>query len=269
MSTKEETKSSKEEIMSNIADFEKKLPEITAISKENIVDISNIPIEIYIQEAEDLYKWCQADKEQLIKRGLVWDIVDDIPLRAGALREAESRWIIQRFNKKDNGLLWKKSAVEAFELRNTLIHEFRFAYRKNEYLLGRVNAIAGSQNYAAVIQNLNDLSVLGKANPDELKTIEFNFSLLDVAAKLAKELGSLLATIRSESDYSAVKIIRDQAFTYLKQAIDEICEIGQYVFWKTPERKKGYSSNYLRRARNKLKKNSLNENNNTDIQKNE
>jgi len=275
MSSKEENISSNKEMVnnnentaSNIADYEKKLPEITAIKKEDIFDLLSIPIEIYIQEAEDLYKWCQIDKDQLIKKGLDWKIVDDIPMRAGALREAESRWLIQRFNKKETGILWKKRSVEAFKLRNDIIHEFRFAYRKNEYLLGRVNAIAGNQTYAGAIQNLNDLSVLGKNYPDELKFLKFDLTLLDTAAQLAKELGSLLATIRSESDYSSIKLIRDQAFTYLKIAVDEVCEIGQYIFWKNSERKKGYSSDYLRRIRNKRQRNSaITENTNDNTEK--
>ena len=44
----------------------------------------------YIQEAENLHAWCRQDKEALSAAGLDWIQVDDLPVRAGALREAES-----------------------------------------------------------------------------------------------------------------------------------------------------------------------------------
>ncbi len=39
-------------------------------------------------------------------------------------------------------------------------------------------------------------------------------------------------------------IIRDQAFTCLKQAMYEIRRCGKYVFWRNADRLKGYSSDY-------------------------
>jgi hypothetical protein len=240
--------------MGNTEDYAAKLPEITAIKDEDITQQSNIPMEVYIQEAENLYKWCLADKETLVKANLDWKMVDDIPIRAGALREAVSNWVILRFAKRETGMLWKQKSDDLFNMRNTLLHEFRFAYRKNTYIMGRINTIAGSQAYAALIQDLNDLSILGKSSPQELKAINFDMTLLDNAAKLAKEIADLLAATTLEANYSAAKKIRDQAFTLLKNAVDEVCEFGQYIFWKDDSRKRGYSSSYLRRVRRKRTK---------------
>lgn len=41
-------------------------------------------------------------------------------------------------------------------------------------------------------------------------------------------------------------IIGDQSFTYLKQALDENRGCGKYVFWRNPDRFKGYISDYWR-----------------------
>ena len=60
---------------------------------------------MYIQEAENLYKWCLPDKDTLVKAGLDWKIVEDLPIRAGALREAVSNWETQRFTKQETSLL--------------------------------------------------------------------------------------------------------------------------------------------------------------------
>lgn len=42
--------------------------------------------------------------------------------------------------------------------------------------------------------------------------------------------------------------IRENAYTYLKQAIDEIRECGKFVFWRNPERMKGYVSEHWQKA---------------------
>lgn len=215
-----------------------------------------IPIAIYLVEAEKLYKWSQQDKDKLVARKLDWRLVEDIPKRTNVLQEAESRWLAVRFNKNETVKLWQKQSQEAFYLRNLLIREFRFAYRKDTMLLGRVNVLAAEQTQAAMIQNLNDLSVLGNNNRSQLEAINFDFTLLSNAAKLATELKALLASRQLESDTNPVKQIRDRAFTYLKNAVDEVCIFGQHVFAEYQERKYGYVSEYLRRFRQKSAKKS-------------
>jgi len=44
-------------------------------------------------------------------------------------------------------------------------------------------------------------------------------------------------------------IIRDQAFTYLKLAVDEIRECGKFAFWRNPDRLKGYISKYWKQIK--------------------
>ena len=61
-------------------------------------------------------------------------------------------------------------------------------------------------------------------------------------------MAALLAAATGERiDTSESKRIRDQAYTHLKEAVDEIRAYGQYVFRHIDERLKGYRSNYLRR----------------------
>jgi len=43
--------------------------------------------------------------------------------------------------------------------------------------------------------------------------------------------------------------MRDKAYTHLKQAVDQVRECGQYVFWRNEARLKGYGSRYFRKAR--------------------
>jgi hypothetical protein len=41
-----------------------------------------------------------------------------------------------------------------------------------------------------------------------------------------------------------VREMREKVYTFMKQAVDEIRESGQYVFWREEDRKKGYVSAY-------------------------
>jgi hypothetical protein len=43
--------------------------------------------------------------------------------------------------------------------------------------------------------------------------------------------------------------LRDRAFTYLKLAIDKIRECGRFVFWRNPDRLKGYTSDYWKQQK--------------------
>ncbi len=130
----------------------------------------------------------------------------------------------------------------------------RYAYRRHPDLLKRVSDIADGSGYADMIQDMNDIAVLGQENSDRLTRINFDQTLLDSAATTAAEMGDLLARASTDrDDYSASRIIRDQAYTYLKEAMDEVRDCGQYVFWQNDIRLKGYASSYLRKKRNARK----------------
>jgi hypothetical protein len=63
-------------------------------------------------------------------------------------------------------------------------------------------------------------------------------------------LNNLWAVSKGEREEgSAVKKIRDQAYTHLKEAVDALMDCGQYVFWKNERRLKMYRSSYLKRTR--------------------
>ncbi|MGD2090006.1 MAG: hypothetical protein PVH61_27770 [Candidatus Aminicenantes bacterium] len=77
--------------------------------------------------------------------------------------------------------------------------------------------------------------------------IGFDLSLLDLASQKADDLDSKYAAGSWDSeDYLEAKKIRDQAFTHLKEAVDLIREHGRYVFWRNPDRLRGYRSDYRR-----------------------
>ncbi|WP_299311408.1 hypothetical protein [uncultured Aquimarina sp.] len=227
--------------------YDAKVAVLEALPQEEVIRPRN-PINIYVQEAEDQYVWLQEDLEALVAKGLDQaQFIDDLPIRIGSARHAQSIWMKERFGQEEAAKAWKEESPKAYDLRDGLLADFRFAYRRRPDLLGRVKAIAEGTGDADMIQDLSDISVLGKANTEELATISFDLVQLDEAASRSNELADLLAEANgSRLDDSKARDMRDRAYTHLKEAMDEIRDTGKYVFRKTPERYKGYVSRYKR-----------------------
>ena len=238
--------------MGNLEYYEKKLGIIRAIDESRIKRPHHIPVEVYIQEADFLYLWALEDKEALTAAGLDWKLVEDLPIRCGALIEAEARWQTQRNTRKKSSLEWEKKYPIAHDLRKRLLTGFRFAFREHPTLMATVSNISKGKRHSKMIQDLNDLGVLGHANHQLLQSIDFDMSLLDKAAPIAKEMAGLLAdTTRDRLEPGTAKIIRDQAYSHLKEAVDKIRSYGQYVFRQNKDRAPGYRSQYIRKIKSR------------------
>jgi hypothetical protein len=237
--------------MSNVKEYQEKLEEIKQIPDDKI-EILYMPLDHYMLEADGTYTQALKDKEALVKAGIPEELIHDLAKRVGACRQAQSNWIDKRNKQKEAEKKWSKRVEIAYELRTDMIHGFRYAYRNYPDLLNQVSYIAKDYGHADLIQDMNDLSTMGRNNPEPLKAIGFNMDLLDQAAKMSGELSELLNQANGDRwSNDEAKIIRDKAYTYLKQAVDEIRECGKYLFWRDEERLKWYTSEYIRQRRQK------------------
>ena len=235
--------------MSNIEDYNMKLEVIKAIPDDQITPPNSIPVGIYIQESEDLFEWCQEDKDVLMARGLDWTAVEDLPVRCGALSVAEAKWSKEWRTREEAEKLWILESPKGYDLRNEIAHHFYYAFNDDPSLISKVNTYLEGTTHAEMIQCLINLSELGQSNQELLTAIGFDLTLLDQAAQKSDELRSLYAAAtRDRQDFNEFKKIRDQAFTHVKEAVDKTRKCGQYVFWRNAARVKGYRSNYLRRV---------------------
>ena len=225
--------------------FELKRVAIEAITDKETATPS-MPVAIALQEAEDQYEWCQPDKEVLAKAGLDLALVDDLPARIGACRYTQSTWQKEYKSIEDAQREWLAKSPAAYELRDEILHHFFHAYRKNPDLLSKVQKIAEGNSHADMIQDLSDMAVLGTGNPEPLQAIAFDMNKLAIAAETSAAMADLLAKSNgAKLSDNKLKTLRDKAYTYVKQAVDEIRHHGQYVFWRNEERKKGYVSRYV------------------------
>lgn len=208
-----------------------------------------MPIENFIQEAENLYSWCQNDKDEFSTIGITEEFIEELIPRAGALRQAESNWSNKRFTKKDAQRIWIAESQDAYELRAQLLHHFHFAYRQIPDLANRVSEISDGNSHADMIQDLSDLAVLGTQHSEHLTSINVDLDLLNQASETADRLSEVWATANAEDTSNGTNEIRNRAYTYLKEVVDEIRTAGQYLFWRDKERLEGYSSAYRKKSR--------------------
>jgi hypothetical protein len=89
--------------MGNREYYEMKLEVIRAIEDDKIKTPQNIPVGIYAHEADSLYNYARDDKDALAAVGLPPELVDDLPIRIGALREASAIW-----KKRGQAKIWGK-----------------------------------------------------------------------------------------------------------------------------------------------------------------
>ena len=234
--------------MASIEDYNAKLDVITAIP-ESETKSPNMPVKAFLEEAEFLYKRANEDKEALLGAGLEFDLVQDLPVRAGALRQAEVNWFKDRFNQEEAEKVWDVASDEGYKFRNELLHTFFHAYRHDEGLKRRVRSIAAGYGHADMIQDLSNLAGLGRAHLEPLLKIRIEPALLDKADNMSDALAGQLASAQVEREGgNGSLLIRDQAYTHLKEAVDEIRASGQYVFWRNEDRFVGYVSQYHKKS---------------------
>jgi hypothetical protein len=236
--------------MSENEDYNMKIEIIKAIPDDQIKIPNSIPLGTYIMEAYYLHTWCQDDKEELTSKGLDWTVVEDMPIRCEVLSDAVSNWTFKKSQRMISAKDWLHEAPDGFDLRNELVHHFRYAFRDYSSLILRVSEISKRITQKGMIKGLRDLSVLGKANRDLLTKIGFDLTLLDMAGIKADEYEAKCKEGSwDREDYREAKKFRNQAYTHLKEAVDYIREYGKFVFWKDAHRLKGYRSSYLRKIR--------------------
>ncbi|MCP4220013.1 MAG: hypothetical protein GY765_35605 [bacterium] len=180
------------------------------------------------------------------------DMVDDIPVRIGALKEARGRWLLEKHRRAAEALAWDELGYRSLAMRDRLFHNFRFAFRDNKGLQNQLREMDEPNRNSSMLQDLNSLSILGNSNMELLTAIDFDFLLLDEAAHLSKQLPPICIKAAADDVENAAAIrIRDQAYTHLKEVVDTIRKYGKYLFWKDEKKLKLYRSNYLRLQNNR------------------
>ena len=107
--------------MANIDDYNAKIGEILAIPDKDVFE-PTIPVDVFLQESENLGKWAMMDLAPLAAVGITDVKIADMAVRTGALREAQSVWFKDRNAQLDAQREWGIQSPLAFGLRDELVH---------------------------------------------------------------------------------------------------------------------------------------------------
>ena len=233
------------------SDYNHLLPQWQSLS-ENKVQKPNIPVEVAAREGEKLCRWTQSDKEVLVEHGLNWSLVESLPQRARALRQAEANWHRVMARHKNAHQTWETESLKGLELRQFLVRHFRYAFAELPDARIQLKTAVKGNRHSQLVQSLNNLAVMGEYYPAELDAVQFKKEHLEQARNMSKLLGHLLAVYRSKSNYHPALSIRNRAYTYLQMAVTDIRKCGRFCFHEKPNRLPGYASP-IRRLEGKTK----------------
>lgn len=210
-----------------------------------------MPVVIYAQEATDLWRWVQTDKDQLLKNGCKVEYIDELPARIEVLRLSETQIGHIVVNSR---LEFQETIPKVMEFLKDIFRSCRFAYRNRPELLKRIRGVKTGSGYVYTVQDIRDIATLGKEHPEELVAMGFDLTKLDQAFEISSQMELLLADVNAESPTSPQRIFRDKAYTYVKEAVDEVRAHGQFVFYNNDARRVGYASEFLRKQRRRNSK---------------
>ena len=233
--------------------FKKTMSICNAMPSENVQPL-RIPVNVIAQEIRNLYGVAVTDKEELGKAGDI-QCIDDLPKAAMFLRYTEAEWGKVHGNRAETQKRWNEKIPDGFNPRGTILYNFRFAFRNRDDVLTRVRAISDGGSNTDMIQDLINLSVLGRDYTEDPEKIGFDLSLPDIVEKTAAALTDFLAgaTLNS-SEENGYRERHDRVFTHLKTIISEIREYGKFVCHKDKKHLREYTSAYLRKIYRASKK---------------
>lgn len=202
----------------------------------------HVPLERFHQEAEYLIKWCAADRIALVAAGLDWNLVQDVPVRIGASRQARRDWMETIFLSRADASDWEEILPIASDFRERLIHGFLYAYRNCPVFLSQVKQIATGDEESDMVNDFEYLTTMARENPAPLHEVNFNFTLVDDAEFLLMKIAEIRnrAALETAPSVQAQRRMRSAAYTHLKEGVDTIRACGQYVFSRNAERLRGY-----------------------------
>ncbi len=231
------------------------LPMLQKISADEVTH-PTAPVDEYLIESETILSFAKEDSEAFTALGMLPDYITSVHEAVEALRHAETLWNHHRFQHSDATQEWKKLSSQAYKTRDYLLDTFRFGYHGHTDLLREIDFIAEGNGHEDMLLDLSKLASLGKKNPEPLQKINFDFTQLDEVATMSDELSKLYVEAQKDGEQ---KDIRDRAFTFLRDSIDELRRYGKYVHREDSEKARNYT-NSIYRKRNRRRKSSLPEN---------
>jgi hypothetical protein len=240
----------------------KTIEEVVLEIPEDQIVSPTIPVDITIGEAGELHQSATEDAPKLLAKGLSEGLIQQLIPRAKFLQDKQSAWTAVYQSALTSTQQWEEKIDEGRLLQRELKYDFQFAYRNHPDILKKLKNILEGNGNMDLIQDLSDYPAFAKQYPEPLTAIFFDTTKSERAKQVSLALVDLMNKVDGvkNSKNRPEKLMRDRAYTYLKQLVDEIRAYGKYAFWNDEEKQKRYSSEYQRKIYDRYTKEKTTEN---------
>ncbi|MDG5814680.1 hypothetical protein QA601_06315 [Chitinispirillales bacterium ANBcel5] len=198
--------------------------------EDDIISV-NMPQKYYLQESMMAFKRMKQHRDTLIDMHMDWEKAEKIPQLIGSSRELHSQCAMINFPDAKSRKEWLAAKDEAELLLYDLMVTGDFVYADDPHIRGRLSVIREGASNADFIQDLNDVSVLFRENPEPLRRINYDMENVRQAALLSSKLSALLAIATLDRSTSPeLRIERDKSFTLLKTSLDPKLHHARWAF---------------------------------------
>lgn len=215
-----------------------------------------IPMAIFNQQGNDIVAFLEQNpdvKSRLSKVGIPGEAIEQLPIAMGAAQAAESAWRAVYSPRRHEDVVALEE--QAAKLRADAIAALRWNLRQDRIAQGTLDAIQEGMGSADLAQDLDALAVLIEQHTGAFKN-DKTFDAKERAQacrERSKELRDTLSGTRADLTRPEAKELRDRAYTYADDLLDDVKEAARYAFRDEPELLVRFQNRYMvsasRRAR--------------------
>lgn len=214
----------------------------------------NMPTEELMAWGEQIVFLLETDHSILTGRGLDPHFSESLPARLGTFLVAASEALLVKDRKGTFTREWQKAEPTLKLLEDEITEAILYACRGNEDALQSLKKIKEGQGHRDSIFDLLSLYKLGTEQAPALEKVFFDMSKLETAQSEHTRLLKLFtAAENSPAEIEEKQELKDRAFTWLMEAINEIDACARYTFGRNSEQYAKYQSDYWKRLRAKSK----------------
>ncbi len=218
--------------MTNNEEYLKCLEEIKGMDPKAVKRPSE-NVRGFLGKCQVYYTEGTKDIDKLKKAGLKEAVLESIKTYTKGLSTAEAHWLDVYKRKKDAMEEWSSNLDDSYELKEELLNDLSFAFRKEPGLLARVEMLREGNTHDDMIQDLKEIAITGRKHLDLLGAIGVSSDKLDQAEELYNKLFELKALATGEkNEVHPALLVRNQIYTLLADVVKELKEVVRYVFWR-------------------------------------
>ncbi|MDG5814452.1 hypothetical protein QA601_05145 [Chitinispirillales bacterium ANBcel5] len=207
----------------------------------------DMPVDVSAHEGYVFVLLLRKDEEELKNIGYDPAITNRIKELVGTFCIAEAKLTAILGDLHEAVKVWREHRAEGYKLRKKVLGALRFACREDKEALEKLQPFPRRPKQEIMILNLHFLSELGKKYKHHLKQINFDMAEINRCKTFGDKLSRLYAKAYSEEGPCKMRVLRNKAFTRMKELMAEARAYVQYLFHDNPEHLRLYSSEYRRK----------------------